>query len=190
MARQIPSNRLLKTSFSSRTPPEKNRDDMIFFQSIIRRLNKQELIHFGSIGESMTVRRGHFKGCWWNYILLLCQKEYFWWFANSRWILLPRVNSFQFLKCTDLEKQSDNKNSWVEQREVRFSKDHSIKSDDSEGVMLLTSTVCYLNSRGTTIKNTVAFEHRKTCCTDKHTWTTEKCTGSLHCLLKILTDLL
>ena len=31
MARQIPSNRLLKTSFSSSTPPEKNRDDMIFF---------------------------------------------------------------------------------------------------------------------------------------------------------------
>ena len=63
VARQIPSNRLLKTSFSSRTPPEKNRDDMIFFQSIIRRLNKQELIHFESIRESMAVRRGHFKGC-------------------------------------------------------------------------------------------------------------------------------
>ena len=39
----------------------------------------------------------------------------------------------------------------MEQREVRFSKDHSIKSDDSEGVMLLTSNVCYLSTRGTTM---------------------------------------
>ena len=83
------------------------------------------------------------------------------------------ITKSQFFSISEVHRSRETKvitkNSWVEQREVRFSKDYSIKSDDSEGVMLLTSTVCYLNSHGTAIKNTVPFQHRKTCCTDKHT---------------------